>query len=177
MRKPASGSETVSSSVSLSEADKKLIAEIQGGLPLVSRPYEVIGKKLGLSEQQVIQQIQLFLEKGLIKRMGVVVRHHELGYRANAMVVWDIADEKVAELAPCMGKFEFVNLCYRRPRHLPQWRYNLFTMIHGHDRDEVMNNLKFLIEQCGLEDTVHEALFSIKRFKQRGALYQPQPTS
>ena len=168
--KPVPGSETIL----LSESDKKLIAEIQGGLPLVSRPYEVIGKKLGLSEQDVIQQLQSFVDKGMIKRMGVVVRHRELGYRANAMVVWDIPDEKVEELAPCMSKFEFVNLCYRRPRQLPQWRFNLFTMIHGHDRDEVMNNLKILIEQCSLDDTAHEALFSVKRFKQRGAMYQPQ---
>lgn len=168
--KPVPASEIVL----LSDADKKLIAEIQGGLPLVSRPYEVIAKKLGLSEQEVIEQLQSFVDKGMIKRMGVVVRHRELGYHANAMVVWDIPDEKVVELAPCMSKFEFVNLCYRRPRRLPQWRYNLFTMIHGHDRDEVMNNLDFLIEECDLKNTVHEALFSVKRYKQRGAIYQPQ---
>ncbi|MCW9025630.1 MAG: AsnC family protein, partial [Gammaproteobacteria bacterium] len=141
--------------VILTDSDKRLVAEIQGGLPLVARPYEVIAEKLGMTEVQVIERLQYFIEHDLIKRMGVIVRHHELGYRANAMVVWDIPDEKISELGQCMGKFEFVTLCYQRPRRLPEWPYNLFTMIHGHDREEVFKNLDHLIEQCQLKSFVH----------------------
>ena len=107
----------------------------------------------------------------MIKRFGVVVRHHELGYQANAMTVWNIPDEMVSELGPCMGQFEFVTLCYRRPRRLPQWPYNLFTMIHGQDRNDVLVNIQTLVTSCGLEDIEHEVLFSTRRFKQRGAIY------
>ncbi len=159
--------------VELDEPDRKIVAGIQSGLPLVSRPYAEIGKAIGMPEAEVIERIQGLLERGLIKRMGVVVRHRALGYRANAMVVWDIPDEQVSELGKCMGCFEFVTLCYRRPRRLPDWRYNLFTMIHGRNREEVMDKLAFLIRRCRIENIAHEVLFSRRCFKQRGAIYQP----
>ena len=159
--------------VTLSEQDRKVVAGIQSGLPLVSRPYAEIGKAIGMSETEVIERVRSLLERGLIKRMGVIVRHHELGYRANAMVVWDIPDDQVSELGQCMGCFEFVTLCYRRPRRLPDWPYNLFTMIHGRNREEVMDKLAFLIRRSHLQDISHDVLFSRRRFKQRGAVYQP----
>lgn len=148
-----------------------LIKAIQQGLPLVPRPFSEIGKLVGLSEGEVIAGLAQLQEQGVIKRMGVVVRHHELGYRANAMVVWDISDDKVNALGHCIGKFDFVTLCYQRPRRLPAWRYNLFCMIHGRDRDEVLSLVEQLKDQCGLHDVAHEVLFSQRRFKQCGARY------
>jgi DNA-binding Lrp family transcriptional regulator len=148
-----------------------LIAAIQGGLPLVPRPYAAIAERLGLSEREVMRRVQALLDHGVIKRLGVVVRHRELGYDANAMVVWDIPDERVRDLGGCLGRFPFVTLCYRRPRRLPAWPYNLFTMIHGRDRDQVLARLDELVTRCGLQDVPHRALFSRRRFKQRGACY------
>lgn len=152
-------------------SETALIGAVQQGLPLVPRPYAEIGAGIGLSESEVIAGLAHLAEQGIIKRMGVVVRHHELGYRANAMVVWDILDDQVGALGHCVGKFDFVTLCYRRPRRLPAWRYNLFTMIHGQDRDEVLSLVAQLKEQCGLQDIAHEVLFSRRRFKQCGARY------
>ena len=152
-----------------------LIGAIQHGLPLVSRPFAKIGAEIGagigLTESEVIAALASLVEQGVIKRMGVVVRHHELGYRANAMVVWDIPDDRASELGQRIGSFDFVTLCYRRPRRLPAWRYNLFTMIHGRHRDEVLGLVAQLKEQCGLEHVAHEILFSCRRFKQCGARY------
>ncbi len=148
-----------------------LIRAVQQGLPLVSRPFAEIGEGIGLSESEVIASLAQFQEQGVIKRIGVVVRHRELGYRANAMVVWDIPDDVVSALGHCIGKFDFVTLCYQRPRRLPAWRYNLFCMIHGRDRDEVLGLVAQLKEQCGLHDISHEVLFSRRRFKQCGARY------
>jgi DNA-binding Lrp family transcriptional regulator len=156
----------------LDEHDKRLIAAIQRGLPLVHRPYAAVAEQVGLSEQQVLARIGRLLESGVIKRMGVVVRHHELGYRANAMVVWDVPDEQVDELGQCLGRFDFVTLCYRRPRRLPDWPYNLFCMIHGRDREAVLERVQQLVECCALETIPHQVLFSRRRFKQRGAVYQ-----
>jgi len=119
----------------------------------------------------VINYIQLMQEKGDIKRFGLVVRHRKLGYKSNAMVVWDIADDRVNELGQCFGQFEFVTLSYRRPRHLPDWPYNLFCMIHGQDREDVIKNLQFMIGKCDVEGVKHELLFSNRCFKQRGAMY------
>jgi DNA-binding Lrp family transcriptional regulator len=152
-------------------SETALIGAVQQGLPLVPRPFAEIGAGIGLTESEVIAGLAHLSEQGIIKRMGVVVRHHELGYRANAMVVWDIPDDRVSALGHCVGKFDFVTLCYRRPRRLPAWRYNLFTMIHGQDRDEVLSLVAQLKERCGLQDIAHEVLFSRRRFKQCGARY------
>lgn len=157
--------------VVLDEQDVALIAEIQSGLPLTPCPYAEMGQRIGLSEAEVIDRLKRLQQAGAIKRFGVVVRHHEIGYRANAMTVWDIPDEKVSELGECMGGFEFVTLCYRRPRRLPDWPYNLFTMVHGQDRDEVLSNISHMAERCGLASIQYEVLFSTRRFKQRGAIY------
>jgi DNA-binding Lrp family transcriptional regulator len=107
----------------------------------------------------------------VIKRMGIIVRHHELGFSANAMSVWDVPDEQVDALGQCIRKYDFVTLCYRRQRQLPQWRYNLYCMVHGRDRATVQGHLQQLISQCGLQEHPHEVLFSTRRFKQCGARY------
>ena len=151
--------------------DERLLHAIEDGLPLVSRPFAQLGEQLDMSEGEVIARLWLLQSRGVIKRFGVVVRHHELGYRANAMVVWDIPDSQVREMGLCLGDFPFVTLCYRRPRRPPAWTYNLFTMIHGRDRDQVLARVAELVEQCGLQDIPHQVLFSRRRFKQRGARY------
>ena len=156
----------------LEESDQALITLMQTGLPLSATPYADLGRTLGMNEAEVISRIQSLIDVKVIKRFGVVVRHHELGYRANAMVVWDIPDDRVSELGSCMGKFDFVTLCYRRPRRLPEWPYNLFTMIHGQDRDDVLMNVETLVASCGLNEVKHDVLFSTRRFKQRGAIYR-----
>jgi DNA-binding Lrp family transcriptional regulator len=156
---------------SLEEADRRLLAAIQNGLPLVSRPFAEIGTRLGLGEAEVMTRLQQLQTRGVIRRFGVVVRHHEVGYGANAMVVWDVPDAQVRELGRCLAEFDFITLCYRRPRHLPQWRYNLYCMIHGKTREDVLSNLEWMMNRCGLQGLPHEVLFSRRRFKQRGAMY------
>ncbi len=149
-----------------------LVEAIQAGLPLVETPYKAIGKKLGWSEKNVIDTIHNMLETGDIKRLGVVVRHHELGYHANAMVVWDVNEASIDRIGFSMGQQDCVRLCYQRPRHLPQWPYNLFCMVHGKDRHEVLGCVNHLIKTLNLQQNPHEVLFSIKRYKQRGAHYR-----
>lgn len=149
-----------------------LIAAIQSGLPLVERPYFEIGQRLGLAESEVIQQIADMQAQGIIKRMGVVVRHHELGYHANAMLVWDVPDTLVDEVGQRLASADCVTLCYQRPRMLPDWPYNLFTMIHGKDRNDVLACIQDMTEQLELASLPHHVLFSRRRFKQCGARYR-----
>lgn len=156
------------------EFEKRLIAVLAKGLPLISRPYAVIAEQLGSTEADVIEGLNRLTQRNDIKRFGVVVRHRELGYKANGMVVWDIPDERIEELGHCIGKYDFVTLCYQRPRRLPEWRYNLFSMVHGQDRAGVIEKVNFIVEQCGLQDLDYEILFSRRRFKQRGARYNSQ---
>jgi DNA-binding Lrp family transcriptional regulator len=155
----------------LTEADRELIAVIQDGLPLVAHPYAAIGEQLGLSEAAVMIRLEILQSAGLIKRMGVVVRHRALGYRANAMVVWDIPDDEVERIGALLADEVCVTLCYQRPRQLPAWRYNLFCMIHGRERDNVLRRLEQIITSHGLEKIPHSVLFSGRSFKQRGARY------
>lgn len=155
----------------ITDQDLALLHAVQDGLPMVAEPYAELGMRLGMSEGEVLARFWLLQISGVIKRFGVVVRHHELGYRANAMVVWDIPDDQVKELGPRLGAASFVTLCYQRPRCLPVWPYNLFTMIHGRDRDEVLARVDELVVTHGLVDVSHDVLFSRRRFKQRGARY------
>lgn len=157
--------------IQLTEKDRALIRIVEHGLPIVSRPYAEIARQLDCGEQDVISRLQHLINNGAIKRYGVVVRHKELGYTANGMVVWNIPDDRVDELGICIGKYACVTLSYRRPRRLPDWPYNLFTMVHGCNREEVTQKVEEIIESCGLQDIEHDILFSTRRFKQRGASY------
>lgn len=155
----------------LSTIDRRLLAAIEGGLPLVSRPYAAIGAAIGLGEAEVIERLRGLLDAGVIKRLGLVVRHHELGYRANAMTVWDVADRDVDAVGRALAASPDVTLCYRRPRRLPAWPYNLFAMVHGRERDAVLARIAELRASHGLDEVPHAVLFSTRRFKQRGARY------
>jgi DNA-binding Lrp family transcriptional regulator len=155
----------------LNETEQRLIGLIQGGLPISSRPWAEIARQMDLEEDEVLDQVRNLQERGLIKRFGLVVRHHELGYTANAMVVWDVPDDRVRAVGEALGRHDCVTLCYQRPRRLPQWPYNLFCMIHGKDRERVLAIIDELVEAEGLQDISHEVLFSGERFKQRGAKY------
>lgn len=151
-----------------------LIAAIQDGLPLTPRPYADIAARLGVPEEAVLHELGRLTEIGVIKRMGVVVRHHELGFRANAMVVWDVPDDRAAAAGKRLAADPAVTLCYRRPRRAPVWPFNLYCMIHGRDREMVRRRIEHLRRATGLQDVPFSVLFSRQRFKQRGARYATQ---
>lgn len=151
--------------------NRALLKAVEGGLPLDAQPYARVGELIGISESAVIARLHHLQEQGIIKRMGVVVRHRALGYRANGMVVWDVPDAEVAATGCRLGAVPFVTLCYRRPRRGPDWPYNLFTMIHGHDREQVLARVEHLAQHHGMRDFAHQVLFSRRCFKQCGARY------
>lgn len=154
--------------------DLQLIVAIQEGLPIVSRPYQQIAEQLELDENEVIHRLGRLKQQGLIKRMGVIVKHRRLGYQANAMVVFDMPDHLVQQKGQQISQLAFINLCYLRPRHGEQWPYNLFCMIHGKSRKLVLQQLNQLIESCTLESYAYDILFSQRCFKQRGAIYSSE---
>lgn len=156
-------------SVALDATEQCVLAALQDGLPIVERPFAC----LGVPEAEAVAIVARWLDDGLIKRFGVVVRHHELGYGANAMVVWDVPDGEVGRMGRRIAASGRVTLCYRRERRAPGWRYNLFCMIHGKDRDDVAARIDALRTACGMEAYPHDVLFSRRRFKQRGARYAP----
>lgn len=155
----------------LNAFDRALVASIQDGLPLVPRPFAAIATCLRRSEVHVLARIRALLEGGAIRRFGIVVRHHELGFAANAMAVWDVPDIEVADLGHRLAAQPGVSLCYRRARARPHWPYNLYCMVHGRSRDGVRAQLDNIAQSVGLEMFASAVLFSSKRYKQCGARY------
>ncbi|MHA1113555.1 MAG: siroheme decarboxylase subunit beta [Alphaproteobacteria bacterium] len=159
----------------LNVRDRRLIAALQDGLPLVARPYAALGEAAGMTEAQVIARIEALRAAGTIRRFGAVVRHRSLGYTANAMTVWDIPDAQTAEAGRKLAALPYVTLAYRRPRRAPDWPYNLFCMIHGRDRDVVSGLIEDATAAAGLDGRPRAILFSSRGFKQCGARYAPTP--
>lgn len=155
----------------LTPKERELIAAIQDGMPMEKRPYAAIARRVGLSETEVIERIGQMIERGVIHRFGLVLSHRDLGYRANAMVVWNIPDGMVGEVGGKLAALDYVTLCYRRPRRLPGWPYNLFCMIHGRDRETVEALVEQAAASAGAADFTRDILFSPRQFKQRGARY------
>lgn len=155
----------------LTTQDHALLTAIQDGLPLVPQPYAHIAERLGISETEAMDGLENLRRGGIISRFGVIVRHHELGYTANAMTVWDIPDDTVADTGRRIAAMQGVTLCYRRPRRLPDWPYNLFCMVHGKDRAAVLDQIETITAEAGLSHRPRAILFSVRRFKQRGARY------
>jgi DNA-binding Lrp family transcriptional regulator len=152
----------------LDPVDRRIVAATQGGLPLVTRPYHAIAKDLGLEPADVMGRLQTLLESGAIRRIGAVPNHYALGWKANGMSVWDVPEEHVTEAGRMVGALEFVSHCYKRPRHLPDWPYNLFAMVHGRSRDEVDEKLVRIAAVLGDWDRGHDVLFSSKILKKTG---------
>ncbi|MBT9494448.1 MAG: Lrp/AsnC family transcriptional regulator [Paucibacter sp.] len=152
----------------MSPLERQLIAASQAGLPLLKNPFEALGAVLGISEAEVLAQLAQMQARGLIRRIGAVPNHYRLGYLANGMTVWDVDDERVDELGERIGALGCVSHCYRRPRRLPAWRYNLFAMVHGHARDEVEQHAAGIRTLLGSASRADEILYSSAILKKTG---------
>ena len=159
---------TATSIPRVSEAERPLAALVEEGLPLVSDPYAQWKERLGLSPHTVLSTIRGWLEVGILRRFGNVVRHHEMGFRYNAMTVFDLPEERVDAIGVALATTPEVTLSYQRAR-APGWNYNLYCMIHGTERDEVNRVIQQILDDYDLRDVPSAVLFSARRFKQTGA--------
>ena len=148
--------------------DRSIILATQKGLPLVARPYHLIAEQLGIEVEEVMARMRRMEESGVIRRIGVVPNHYAIGYRANGMSVWDLPDEHIDELGERVGRLEFVSHCYRRPRRLPQWPYNMFAMVYGKTREEVEAKVAVIAELLGEHARAHDVLYSTRILKKTG---------
>ena len=152
----------------MDELDRALIVATQAGLPLVARPYALIAEQLAISEDEVMARLQGLLTSGMIRRIGAVPNHYAIGWTANGMTVWDVADEQVDQLGALVGALPFVTHCYRRPRALPAWPYNLFAMVHGSSRDECSAKAEEIRLLLGAACRANDILYSTKILKKTG---------
>lgn len=159
---------TISDGALIDATDRKIIRASQSGLPLVSRPYHALAQQVGIPAEEVMARMQRMLDSGIIRRIAAVPNHYALGYKANGMTVWDVTDDCIDELGRRVGELAFVSHCYRRPRHLPDWPYNLFAMVHGHDRDEAQAQVAQIAALLGDACRGHEILYSTRILKKTG---------
>lgn len=152
----------------LDPKDRAIIEATQAGLPLVPQPFAVVAETLGMAEEELMERLQALKTEGVIRRIGAAPNHYRLGMTANGMSVWDIADDVVDELGEQIGSLSFVTHCYRRPRALPQWPYNLFAMVHGDSRDEVLTKRNRIADLLGDACRASDILFSTRILKKTG---------
>lgn len=156
----------------LDDIERRLIIATQRGLPLVPQPYHAIAAELGISAKEVMQRLQDMLARGLIRRIGAVPNHYAIGYVANGMSVWDIDDAHIHAVGERLGALPAVTHCYQRPRALPDWPYNLFAMVHGHSRDEVLREVAAIAVLINTEFPgacrARDVLFSSRILKKTG---------
>lgn len=158
--------------MAIEPADRQVLAALEDGLEIQPRPYLALARRCGLSEAEVIARLRHLCGAGIVSRLGLIVRHRALGFTANAMTVWDIADEDVDRIGAMFAARPFVTLCYRRPRRLPDWPYNLFTMVHGRDRTTVEAQVAALAHEAGVAADRRAILFSRRCFVQRAARFK-----
>lgn len=157
----------------LRPGDREILAGLTRGLALVPRPYAALAAGLARPEAEVIARIAALTEAGIISRLGVIVRHRQLGWRANAMVVWQVPEATVDAAGERLAAQPGVTLCYRR-RPDPRWPYNLYCMIHAKSREAALGTLDRAADGAGLAALPRRVLFSTRCFKQTGALVMPE---
>jgi DNA-binding Lrp family transcriptional regulator len=148
--------------------DRAIVTKLQSGLPLVPKPYDDVARMVDAPSSAVRQRVRAMLADGRIRRIGAVPDHFALGWRANGMSVWDVDDRVVDAMGARVGALTDVTHCYRRPRHLPDWPYNLFAMVHGRDRVEVAAKVEAIASILGGCARRHDVLFSTRILKKSG---------
>ena len=133
----------------LTELEKKVIASIQGDIPIVSRPYQALAAEIGIEEETLIETLQRLTEQGVIRRFGATLRHQKSGYQANAMTAWQVEEDRIEAVGRIMASFRAVSHCYRRDP-AEDWPYNLYTMIHGKDEDDCRRIAREMSAKSGI---------------------------
>ncbi|AKL96804.1 transcriptional regulator AsnC family [Clostridium aceticum] len=152
----------------LTELDKKIIRLLQEEIPLAPEPYKVIAEILEIEEAELLKKIQEYREKGILRRVGAVLRHRKAGFTANAMVVWEVEPHRTKEVGDRMATFSEVTHCYERPTY-HNWPYNLFTMIHGTNQEVCYEIAEELSQAVDVKN--YKLLFSSEELKKTSMKY------
>ena len=154
----------------LTELEKKVIASIQEDMAVIERPYLEISQKLGISEETLLETLENLCARGVIRRFGATLRHQQTGYSANAMVAWQVSEDRVDEVGEKMAAFRQVSHCYRR-NPTDTWPYNLYTMIHANDEQSCRATAREMAEAAEIDN--YSILFSREELKKTSMVYFP----
>ena len=157
----------------LSDLEKKIIAAIQGDIPITERPYQELAEKLGIPEDLLLQKLKALDDQGVIRRFGATLRHQKSGFSANAMAAWQVTEDRVVEVGEKMAAFKEVSHCYRRDP-TSQWPYNLYTMVHARDMASCKDIVRKMSEETSITEYI--ILFSRKELKKTSMEYFSEET-
>lgn len=142
--------------------EKRVIQVLQDGISLADRPFQIPAEKAGLPEDEFLACVRNLCKEGHIRRFGATLRHQISGYAANAMIAWHVEEEKIEKAGRIMASFNNVTHCYQR-RTIPEWPYNIYTMVHGKTDAECHAVAQEIAEKTGITD--YQILFSEKELK------------
>jgi len=152
----------------LDDLERRIIRHLQGDIPLTSKPFAVLASRVGISEEELLERIKLQKEEGVLRRLGANLNPQLAGFRANALIAWNVPDDRMDEIGPLMASFREVSHCYER-RTQGKWKYNLFTMIHGKSREDCEGIVRAIAENTGIQDYV--SLVTLKEYKKTSPEY------
>ena len=150
------------------DPDKKIIGLLQDDMPMDPRPFAIMAGQVGITEEQFLSMVKSMVDSGIIRRFGATLHHQKAGFSANAMVAWIVPDSKVEEAGRIMAGFREVSHCYQRVTQ-GDWKYNVYTMIHGNSRDECREIARRISKNSGINE--YAVLFSEKEFKKTSMEY------
>ncbi len=148
----------------LSEEEKEIVKKTQKDIPLRAKPFALLAKEIGISENLLLEKLNDFYKEGVIRRFSAILHHRKIGFKANGMAVWKVPPERVEEIGKFFASFKSVSHCYERTTS-PLWQYNLFTMIHGRTKEEVISFVERVGEELNIKD--YAVLFSTREFKKK----------
>ena len=152
----------------LSELEKKVIAAIQGDMPICESPYRALAERIGLSEETFLATLSDLRRRDLIRRFGATLRHQKSGYAANAMGAWQVAENRLEAVGRIMAGCRQISHCYRR-NPTGGWPYNLYTMIHAESEDACWQIAREMAAKTGVADFT--LLFSRRELKKTSMVY------
>jgi DNA-binding Lrp family transcriptional regulator len=143
--------------------DHEILRVIQDGVPLTREPFKEAAKKLGMTQEELVERVKVMNETGLIRRFSANINQRKLGITANAVVVWNIPKEEMETVVPVFLERSEISHIYERRVYPGRWEYNLYTVVHDYDRESVERFVKKIADEIGVDD--YQVLFSIRRFK------------
>jgi len=154
--------------IELSQKDIEIIKELQKDIDIVSEPFKEATNRLNISYDELFTKAKEFQEAGVMRRFATILNHRRAGFNANAMSVWEAPEDKAQELGKKLASFSAVSHCYLRPSY-PNWRYNLFAMVHAKTPQESDALIEEMARETGLRN--YTKLYSTKEFKKQRLVY------
>lgn len=143
--------------------DISLLKELERGLPLVPAPFDAIGKRLSLPENEVMDRIRHLKDAGIIRKFRARIDQQKVGITANALVAWKPSDNHGGDLGEQLAAYPVATHCYERRPVPGRWEFTHYTVHHGYSREKVLDEVRQIAAEVGCPE--YCVLFSTHEYK------------